>query len=258
VLVFTDADTTFAPETLRELASNFADPHVGGVAANEVVVSHDGDGGIVRGEGLYWRYDQWIKRLEDRVGSTVSASGRLYAIRRELFRPPLRDDGADDFLISTEVVRAGRRLAFDECADVFNEVVDDGGSELRRKIRVMNQGHRAAMSLGPLANPFRGGLYAVQLLSHQVLRRFVVFFLLALLTASAVLAAGNAVWWLLLAPQLAFYALALLGWVAQRTGRPRARVLWLPYFFCLANLAAGAAMLSLAAGVRYRRWTPVR
>ncbi len=85
VLVFTDADSTLEPETLRELMSNFADPNVGGVSGNQITRSAADDGGVARGEGLYWKYEHWIKRLEDRVGSTVSAAGGLYAVRRELF-----------------------------------------------------------------------------------------------------------------------------------------------------------------------------
>ena len=82
ILVFTDADSMFLPDTLDQLLANFADSTVGGVSANEVSGTGSEASGVARGEGVYWRYEQWIKRLEDRVGSAVSASGRLYAIRR--------------------------------------------------------------------------------------------------------------------------------------------------------------------------------
>jgi cellulose synthase/poly-beta-1,6-N-acetylglucosamine synthase-like glycosyltransferase len=258
LLVFTDADAMLAPETLRELVANFADPEVGAVSGNEVVLERAEDGAVTRGEGLYWRYDQWIKRLEDRVGSTVSASGRLYAVRRERFRPPRLTAGSDDFLISSQVAVDGHRLAFDERAVATTEVRDSGDTELRRKVRVMNQGQRAAFSYGRLLVPGLGGLYGFQLLSHQVLRRFVPFLLLAALAANVWLAASDPRWWLLLAPQLAFYALAAAGWLARRRGWGRTRVLWVPYFFCLANLAAAIAMVTLALGVRFESWKPAR
>jgi cellulose synthase/poly-beta-1,6-N-acetylglucosamine synthase-like glycosyltransferase len=79
ILVFTDADTRFERRTLRELVSNFADEHVGGVAANVVRCVEEDGRPVARGEGLYWRYERFVKRLEDRVGSVVSASGHLYA-----------------------------------------------------------------------------------------------------------------------------------------------------------------------------------
>jgi hypothetical protein len=87
---------------------------------------------------------------------------------------------------------------------------------------------------------------------HKLLRRLVGFFLLALLAATAVLG-----WWLALAPQLAFYALAALGALAAQTRWGRLKPLWIPYYFCLANAAAAIAVLSLLAGVRFERWEPV-
>ena len=85
ILVFTDADSLFEPGTLRRLVSNFADEQVGGVAANVVRVVEEDGRPVARGEGLYWRYERLLKRLEDRVGSVVSASGHLYAVRRSFF-----------------------------------------------------------------------------------------------------------------------------------------------------------------------------
>ena len=134
ILVFTDADSFLRPDTLTELLANFADPAVGGVSANEVSGTASEAPGVARGEGAYWRYEQWIKRLEDRVGSAVSASGRLYAVRRSLFRPSTVTSGTDDFVISTQVLKAGRRLAFDEHTLVQVDSPDDAGSEFRRKV----------------------------------------------------------------------------------------------------------------------------
>jgi cellulose synthase/poly-beta-1,6-N-acetylglucosamine synthase-like glycosyltransferase len=257
LLVFTDVDSTFESDTLRELVANFADPSVGGVSANEISTSDSG-ASVARGEGAYWRYEQWIKRLEDRVGSAVSASGRLYAVRRELFQPPPNSAGTDDFLISSQVVVAQRRLAFDPRTRVLVAAPDEGGVELRRKIRVANRGLRAAFSLGAYLIPTRGGLYSVQVLSHKVLRRFVPFFLVGLLVSSAQGARKDSTCRTLLAPQLAFYGLAVAGWAGSGRSWGRARALSFPYYFCLANMAAALAVLSLLRGVRFERWQPAR
>ncbi len=256
ILVFTDADSLFEPATLRELVSNLADDRVGGVAANVVRYVEEDGRPVARGEGLYWRYERLLKRLEDRVGSVVSASGHLYAVRRMLFTPPTLTTGTDDFVISSQVVTAGWRLAFDERAVVLVATPEEGGTELRRKIRVVNRGLRAALALGGALLPTRTGLYGVEVVFHKVLRRFVAFFLVAILASSAMLAARDPVWWLALAPQLAFYSLATAGGLLAHTPWGRLKPLWIPYYFCLANTAAALAVLSLLAGVRFERWEP--
>lgn len=257
ILVFTDADSLFEPGTLRRLVSNFADERVDGVAANVVRFVEEDGRPVARGEGLYWRYERLLKRLEDGVGSVVSASGHLYAVRRSAFAPSTETAGTDDFLISSQVVRAGGRLAFDEEAVVLVATPEEGGTELRRKVRVMNRGLRSILALGDALLPTRTGLYALEVIFHKLLRRFVAFFLVALVASSAVLAARSPVWWLVLAPQLAFYALAAAGGLLARTRWGRLRPLWIPYYFCLANGAAALAVLSLLAGVRFTTWEPV-
>lgn len=258
VLVFTDADSVFRPDTLDELMANFADPAVGGVSANEVSRIEADAAGVTRGEGLYWRYEQWIKRYEDKVGSTVSASGRLYAIRRALFRPSTVTAGTDDFVISTQAVRAGRRLVFDERTIVLVDTPLEATPEFRRKVRVMNRGLRAALSLGDLLLPWRGGFYSIQVMSHKVLRRFLPFFLLMALAASAWLTTSSELWWLVLGPQLSFYGLAAAGWAGRGHAWGRARPLWIPYYFCLVNAAAAVAVLTVLGGVRFERWEVAR
>jgi cellulose synthase/poly-beta-1,6-N-acetylglucosamine synthase-like glycosyltransferase len=258
VLVFTDADSLFRPDTLDELMANFADPTVGGMSANEVSRIEADASGVARGEGLYWRYEQWVKRLEDKVGSTVSASGRLFAVRRSLFRPSTVTAGTDDFVISTQVLKGGRRLAFDERTIVLVDSPVDATPELRRKVRVMNRGLRAAFSLRELLLPWRGGFYSVQVVSHKVLRRFVPFLLVTAFAAGIWLTTSSAVWWLVLGPQLLFYGLAVIGWAGRTRAWGRARPLWIPYYFCLVNAAAAIAVLSLLGGLRFERWEPAR
>jgi cellulose synthase/poly-beta-1,6-N-acetylglucosamine synthase-like glycosyltransferase len=257
LLVFTDADGFLEPGTLASLVSNFADPRVGGAAGNQVSLVTS-DASVAGGEGLYWRYEQWIKLLEDRVGSTVSATGSLYAVRRELFTPPHLIAGADDFLISTEVVRRGHRLVYDDAARVHVDSPAQSATAVRRKVRVINGGLRAAFSLGRLLIPFVGGLYGFEVLTHKILRRFVPLFLIAALASSILLTVADPRWWLLLGPQLALYGLALGGWLGRGRRWGRARAFYVPYFFCLANTASLLAVVSIARGVRFERWEPAR
>jgi hypothetical protein len=195
VLVFTDADSLFFPDTLDELIANFADPIVGGVSANEVSRIEVDAPGVARGEGSYWRYEQWIKRYEDKVGSAVSASGRLYAVRRSLFCPSTVTAGTDDFVISTQVVKSVGDLRSTSARTCSSTHLDATPSCDGRF--VMNRAC-ALPSRSELSCP-GAGFYSVQVLSHKVLRQFVPFFL-AGRAASAWLTTSSAAWWLVLGP----------------------------------------------------------
>jgi hypothetical protein len=91
-----------------------------------------------------------------------------------------------------------------------------------------------------------------------VLRRILPFFLLTALAAGIWLTMLSPVWWFVLAPQLAFYGLAAAGWAGRTRGWGRARPLWVAYYFCLVNLAAAAAVISVLGGVRFERWDPAQ
>jgi cellulose synthase/poly-beta-1,6-N-acetylglucosamine synthase-like glycosyltransferase len=258
VLVFTDADSVLARDAIAQLVSNFADPTVGAVAANEIhgTGGDAGDVPVAAGEGLYWRYEQLLKRLEDKIGTTVSASGRLYAVRRDVFVPSQQTAGTDDFVISTQAIRAGLRVAYDPDARVIVQNPDAGGTELRRKVRMMNRGLRASLALAVSLLPAKRPGYLFALWSHKILRRLIGFFMVALLVSTAVLATTSAWWWLALAPQVALYALALGGAVGQARNRATPKALSVPYYFCLSTLAAAVAVCSILRRTRYETWEP--
>ena len=161
------------PGLLRAIAANFADPTVGGVSANERRDPEATASPAGLGERLYWEYDKWVKQAESRIGSIVSASGSLYAIRRELFQPITDPSATDDFAISTQVVRAGYRLVFEPQAITWEPPVAKDEIEFNRKVRIVTRGMRSVWGVRELLAPWRGGFYAVQLWSHKVVRRLV-------------------------------------------------------------------------------------
>ena len=192
LLVFSDANTLMEKQALRAMASNFADPSVGGVVANTGYRLGAGTESSGRGESLYWRYDQWIKRLESHTGSVVSAHGGLYAIRKELFQMPPDRAVTDDFAISTAVVEQGYRLVFEPEARAWEGTAENASGEFGRRVRLTTRGLRAVWMRRKLFNPLRYGFYSVSLLTHKVLRRVLPLGLIALLVASVPLSAASA------------------------------------------------------------------
>jgi len=258
VLVFCDANVVLEARALRTLARNFADPEVGGVAANTSYSLPADCESSSRGEDLYWNYDTWLKQMESWTGSVVSAHGALYAIRRGLYHPIPDAAVTDDFAISTGVVEQGHRLVFEREARAYEPPAPRAGGEFRRRMRLMTRGLRALVLRRRLLNPFRYGFYSLELFSHKVLRRLLPLSLLVLLATSVVLSDEGMFYAGAVVAQGVFYLLASLGWYLRRTRLGNWRLLYIPFFYCLANAAALAALARFAFGDRIELWSPQR
>jgi cellulose synthase/poly-beta-1,6-N-acetylglucosamine synthase-like glycosyltransferase len=257
ILVFSDANTMFAGDALRKLVRNFNDPDVGGVAGRKLYLTAAGSDSCSRGETAYWSYDTMLKLLESSSGSTVSADGAIYAIRRLLYRPLTDAAVTDDFAISTAIVEQDQRLIFDGEARAYEFVVPTAEQEFGRKVRLMTRGLRSVLLRRRLLNPFSYGLYSINLLSHKVLRRLVPLLLLTLLMSSLLLATET-FYLAALAGQVAFYAVAATGSLLRRTAIGRTKVFSLPFYYCLSNLSVLVALGKLVAGHRVELWRPQR
>jgi cellulose synthase/poly-beta-1,6-N-acetylglucosamine synthase-like glycosyltransferase len=258
ILVFSDANTMYDRRALLALAQNFADPDVGGVAGHTSYSLRPESESSSHGENLYWNYDTWIKGLESLTGSVISAHGGMYAIRRELF-PAVTDAAVtDDFAISTAVIEQGRRLVFEPEARGWEPTVEKTAGEFSRRVRLMTRGFRAVLLRRRLLNPFRSGFYAIVLLTHKVLRRLMAPVLAVLFASSLALASASAFYALAAAGQLGLYTLAGAGWLLRSSRLGRAKIFYVPFFFCMANLASTVAFLRFLKGERVERWEPQR
>lgn len=258
ILVFSDANSMYAPEALRALARPFADPEVGGVAGNQVYLSKKSEGLSGDGEQSYWSFDRKLKQSQTKSGNAISATGAIYAIRRSLFRG-VPVGVTDDFATSTDVIVQGYRLVFAPDAIAYEPVAGSGGVEFGRKVRVITRGLRGVLVVRrELLNPLRYGFYAFQLFSHKVLRRLVVFPLLLLLLVSPLLWSQGWLYQVATVLQLAFYACGLLGLALHNTALGRLKIFTIPFFFCMVNVASLIAAINLMRGRRIDFWQPQR
>jgi hypothetical protein len=89
------------------------------------------------------------------------------------------------------------------------------------------------------------------------MRYLVSLFLILILIASAVLAPRSIFYLVALIGQLCFYGAALLAWLLERAGLHN-RLLAIPQYFVLTNLASLIAFYKFLSGERYVRWEPIR
>jgi len=258
VLVFSDANTLYHKHALHNLVRNFADPQVGGVCGNQLHLKNAGKDNIAKGEKLYWNYDKWLKTMETATGSIVSADGAIYAIRKVLYRRPPSSATTDDFALSTGVVEQGFRLVFDSDALAYEEAVPRAKEEFWRKVRIINRGLRGIIMRKALLNPFQYGFYSLVLFSHKLIRRMVPIFLITLFLSSVILSSTNKYYLLFTIAQAIFYSLALISYFLRNTSMGQLKVFYIPFFYCLANIASLVAIWKLISGERIELWQPQR
>jgi cellulose synthase/poly-beta-1,6-N-acetylglucosamine synthase-like glycosyltransferase len=255
IIIFSDATSHYRPDVIRAIMPNFADAAVGCVAGRLVYVDPTGSR-VGRGARSYWDYETFLKRHESRACSLIGASGCLYAVRRSAYKP-LYHEACSDFIIATKMVEQGLRAIYEPDAVCTEETNRRSDAELKMRVRVIAQTFTDLWRHRSMLNPFRSGFYAVQLLSHKVMRYLVPFFLIALFAASAMLASASVAYRALFVAQLLGYGCALLAWLLEKVGI-RTRLLALPQYFVLANLASLIACYQFIRGERYARWEPIR
>jgi cellulose synthase/poly-beta-1,6-N-acetylglucosamine synthase-like glycosyltransferase len=255
ILVFSDATTMWEPDAVRKIVRSFADPEVGCVAG-QLIYANASSSDVGEGCRSYWEYEKLLKRCESQIGSLIGVSGCLYAVRR-ICHARLANDMIDDFVIATEIHLQGLRTVYEPEAIAIEYANSRARDEFRMRVRVIKQTLSALHRYRHALNPFRHKMFAFQLIAHKALRYAVPFPLIAALIASG-WASGSVVWLrFAFIGQLALYGAAIAGLVRERR-KIKLRLLAIPYYFALANVASLVAFLKALNGENYVVWEPVR
>ena len=251
ILVFTDAATFLRPDGLKQIVLSFSDPSVGCVSSEDRLLTPNG---LPAGEGLYVRYEMWLRRLESKIGSLVGLSGSFFAARREVCQE-FSDQLQSDFGTVLNSVKMGLRGVLEkEAIGYYHNVVDDQ-REFDRKVRTVVRGLTVFFRNLEFLNPVRYGLFAYQFICHKLLRWLVPFFLGFGLLSSFTLAFWSDFYLALLMAQLAIYGLALLGFGDSNSSRVWFRI---PAYFVRVNISIFVAWWRYLQGQRIVMWTPSR
>jgi cellulose synthase/poly-beta-1,6-N-acetylglucosamine synthase-like glycosyltransferase len=244
ILVFSDATTIYRPDAVRRIVQNFADPDVGLATGGAAYIGSDGL--VHEGRAAYWNYESFVRSRESAFNSVLGAAGCFHAMRKPLYNF-LGADLISDVAQAVKTVQKGYRAVVDDSAFCY-EPAESGtiGEEIRRRARVIARGLRGKWIMRDFFNPLRHPWFCLQVLSHRVLRWAVPFFLIIALVANAFLLGEPFYRWVFFG-QVAFYALALLGWALERRGA-KVRTLMLPFYFCVVNASPLVAVWSLIRG----------
>lgn len=242
IVVFSDASIMLAPDALRRIVRKFADPRVGCISGEDKI---EGGGN----EGLYGKYELFVRNLESRSGSIVGASGCFYAQRKKLCRPFPPGMAPDFFSVLVTVCSGYRAITEPRAVGFMKEVADQRGS-FGRKVRTLLRGITTLMHFKCLANPRQYGMFSLRIISHKVLR-WSAGVLIALVFAASLLLTDYPLYRAALALQAVFYGCAALGLLGISGAAFR-----VPLFFMMVNISALIAWFKYFTGVRQELWEP--
>jgi cellulose synthase/poly-beta-1,6-N-acetylglucosamine synthase-like glycosyltransferase len=253
ILVFADANSLYERDALLRLMRNFADPSVGYVTGKMVYTNADGS---LSGDGCsaYMKYENLLRLYETRVHSVVGVDGGIDAVRKNLYTD-MRPDQLPDFVLPLRVVGQGYRVVYEPGAVLRESALESGADEYRMRVRVSLRALWALWDLKCLLNVFRYGIFSWQVLSHKVLRYLAILFLAGMLLSSAALSCESRFYTAALLLQTAFYGAALSSLIFPELFG-KIKLLYVPYYFTLINIASGHALLKFLTGRKQVLWTP--
>ncbi|HEQ98435.1 MAG TPA: glycosyltransferase family 2 protein [candidate division Zixibacteria bacterium] len=252
LLVMTDATTFVWRESVKKMIRNFADPSIGCISGMDFMKDARSAGS---GEGLYVQYEMSLRELESACGSLVGVSGCFYAIRKEICEGWINDKSSD-FYLPIFAQMKGYRTILEEQAQCYYEVLADPKKEFRRKVRTVVHGLEVLLAFKKVLNPFRFGLYSLQMFSHKLSRWLVPIYLIVLFFANLALIKSGTFYLVFFILQSAFYLIALITVLSSRI--QNLPVLKVPFFFVVFNYAILVAIYEYITKKEYILWEPTK
>jgi len=254
VLVFSDADSMYVPNVVTSLVRHLIFPEVAAVSGREVRMANgNNDEGI--GEGLYCRYDNFIKALEGQLGSQVMVNGGVFAIWKKFYPLEIRDGLTQDAVIPLQLALEHRKIAYANNAVSTETYNLSPHEDFKRRIRTVSRAFASIVAYRAALNPFRTGLFALKLLSHRVLRWFLIPMLTSLFVLNLALFYEHIFYRIFFLGEVIFILAAMIGWASNLAHR-RIRLLYFPYYFIYIHIAAFIAVFRVLMGFRMSKWIP--
>ena len=237
IVIFTDANTLLNEDSIQNIVKHYADKQIGGVAGEKKILNNTHASVTEAGEGIYWKYESFLKKLDFDFYTVVGAAGELFSIRTELFEPLAEKVLLDDFIISLRVCQKGYRVAYAPDAYAIETASASMKEEQKRKIRISAGGLQAMVMLKSLLNPFKNPKLFFQYISHRVLRWTLCPLLLPVIFIANLWLAfheQSLLYILLFAAQCLFYLCAITGWILANKNI-KVKLLYIPYYFVFMN-----------------------
>jgi cellulose synthase/poly-beta-1,6-N-acetylglucosamine synthase-like glycosyltransferase len=258
IVIFTDANSILNKDAVLQIVKHYANAEVGAVAGEKRVFNGDYEQASAAGEGLYWKYESLLKRLDSELYTTVGAAGELFSIRTELYQRVRKDTLLDDFIISLKIAAQGYKVVYEPKAYAMEEASFSIEEEMKRKVRISTGGFQSVVRLLYLLNPMQYGLLTFQYVSHRVLRWTVAPFCLPLaFLCNAMLIKQAFLYESLFIMQFLFYMLAFAGYLFEKR-KLTIKAFFIPFYFIFMNYSVYLGFFQFIANKQSVKWEKAR
>lgn len=257
ITVFSDANAMLSANAVRRITEPFSNPKVGCVAGEKIIHMNSLENAAATGEGIYWRYESLIKRLESSCGSALSATGELYAIRTELFEEIDNNTILDDFMISTNVIKKGYLIKYAPDAQASEKASVNIIEEKKRKVRIAAGSFQALFRNIAFINPLKYPMFSFQFFSHKILRWFVLPISLFLIPFLNVLmltfVSQNPIYIITLLVQTLLLIAIIAGW-RLKDKQISAKCVFISYYLFMMNISIIQGFIRYIRGRQNVKW----
>jgi cellulose synthase/poly-beta-1,6-N-acetylglucosamine synthase-like glycosyltransferase len=254
IIVFTDADTYYDPNSIQNLVRNYFDPRVGCVGG--VLKSNSfKSGGIGTGQGLYWKWEYFIRSLQSKLGVLTKVSGANMSIRKKLYEP-LPDNVDIDQAIEPIVLLKGYKVVHEPESIAYDTFATSIMGELSSRRRFTIRALTALWHYRELLNIFKYPWIAFNLINYRLFRYILPFLLVGTFTSNLMMIGDNWIYNMLFALQCLFYIFALIGYFIEKQNFKVFLLTW-PFAFTWMNMGLLLGVFSFIFGRRIRAYKPI-
>jgi len=248
-LVFSDANSLWEKEALKKLVYPFTDESVG-YTCGQLRYTNPTEGNSSYSEGIYWRYEIFIRRLETATGSITAGNGAIYAVRARDYHY-FGNTQSHDFEYPHYVNSKGKKAVYINDAVAYEKAGIKTSEEYKRKVRMLARVWGSILKSPGIFSPFHTNLlFSWKMISHRLLRYLAPLPQVLIFASNIALYPTALTYQILLVVQIIFYSLALLSSVFQF----RPKIFYLPYYFCMFNFASMAGLAKTIFGRTPAYW----
>jgi cellulose synthase/poly-beta-1,6-N-acetylglucosamine synthase-like glycosyltransferase len=254
-VIFSDANTKLNSAAVKNIVKHFEDDMVACVSGEKRIINDAADSASAAGEGIYWKYESFLKELDSELNSACGAAGELVAFRSSLYRDLPEDTLLDDFMQSMQMAASGYKIIYEKEAYAVETASENVAEELKRKIRICAGGWQSIQRLSGNLTMRKTPLLYFQYISHRVLRWTITPFLLIVIFVlnMSIIKSGSQFYMAIMVAQVLFYSAAIVGYILENR-RVKFKPVFVPYYFCIMNYAVMAGLRRYLSGQQKATW----